>query len=88
MGEPVYQIRFRRSALRELGEFQQPIRRRIARTIQALARNPRPPGVTLLSGPARIWRVRVGDYRILYRIDDDVVQVLVVRICHRKDVYR
>jgi len=42
----------------------------------------------LLSGPDRIWRLRVGDYRILYRVDDDVVRVLVIRIRHRSDAYR
>jgi mRNA interferase RelE/StbE len=88
MGEPAYEIRFRRSALRELADLQQPIRRRVTRAIDALARDPRPPGVTLMSGPERIWRIRVGEYRILYRLDDDRLVVIVLRVRHRKDAYR
>ena len=74
--------------MRELGDLPQPIRGRVARAIAALAHDPRPRGATLLTGPDGIWRVRVGDYRILYRIEDDVVRVLVIRIRHRRDAYR
>jgi mRNA interferase RelE/StbE len=88
MGEPAYEIRFRRSALREIEDLRQPIRDRVTRAIQDLARDPRPRGVSLLSGRDGIWRVRVGDYRILYRIHDDLVLVVVIRVRHRKDAYR
>jgi mRNA interferase RelE/StbE len=88
MGEAAYEIRFRRSALRELGDLRQPLGRRVTRAIQALAHDPRPPGVTLLSGPERIWRIRVGDYRVVYRLDDDRRVVTVLRVRHRKDAYR
>jgi mRNA interferase RelE/StbE len=88
MGESAYDIRFRRSALRELNDLHQPFRRRVMRAIEALARDPRPHGVALLSGPERIWRVRVGDYRILYRVDDDRLLVVVIRVRHRSDAYR
>ena len=85
MGEPAYEIRFRRSALRELADLQQPLGRRVTRAIHALAHDPRPPGVTLLSGPERIWRIRVGDHRIVYRLDDDRKVVSVLRVRHRRD---
>lgn len=88
MGEPAYEIRFRRSALREVEDLRQPTRRRVTLAIQDLARDPRPPGVTLLSGPERIWRVRVGDHRVLYSVDDGWSVVIVLRVRHRKDAYR
>ena len=83
-----YRVLLRRSALRELEALHQPIRRRVVRAIDALADDPRPPGAKLLSGPDRSWRIRVGDYRILYRINDDSVVVVIVRVRHRKDAYR
>jgi mRNA interferase RelE/StbE len=54
----------------------------------ALETDPRPIGAAKLSGQRNRWRVRVGDYRILYEVDDALQQVLVVRIAHRRDVYR
>jgi mRNA interferase RelE/StbE len=62
--------------------------RRIYATIELLADTPRPPGAKPLKGPPGRWRVRVGDYRIIYRINDDVLLVLVLAAQHRKDVYR
>lgn len=56
--------------------------------IKALAEQPRGPGVEKLVGLDDTYRVRVGDYRILYEIDDGVLLILVVRIGHRRDVYR
>ena len=53
-----------------------------------LARQPRPAGAELLTGQADVWRVRVGDYRILYTIVEDVVLVLVLRVGHRREIYR
>jgi mRNA interferase RelE/StbE len=64
------------------------MRRRVARAIDTLAINPRPSGAKLLRGPDRRWRLRVGDYRVLYRVDDDRVVVLVVRVRHRSVAYR
>ncbi|MCD4726205.1 MAG: type II toxin-antitoxin system RelE/ParE family toxin, partial [Pirellulales bacterium] len=54
----------------------------------ALAKNPRPAGAKMLAGPNRFLRVRVGDYRIIYRVEDDRLVVLVVRVGHRREVYR
>jgi Cytotoxic translational repressor of toxin-antitoxin stability system len=83
-----YRVILQRSAAGELEDLPQPIRRRVARAIEGLASDPRPPGAKLLTGSDRIWRVRVGDYRILYRVNDDLVEVLVIRIRHRSDAYR
>jgi mRNA interferase RelE/StbE len=53
-----------------------------------LAENPRPPKATKLIGRRNRWRVRAGNYRVLYEIDDDVLTVLVIRVAHRREVYR
>ena len=63
-------------------------RERITQRILALAENPRPPGVEKLSGTNEKYRVRQGDFRILYEIQDDVLTVYIVRIGDRKEVYR
>jgi len=83
-----YRVVLRRSVRRELADLPQPIRGRITRAVAALATQARPPGAKLLSGPERIWRIRVGDYRVLYRIDDDRVVVVVVRVRRRSIAYR
>lgn len=62
-------------------------RQRIVRLIQSLAEEPRPPGCQKLSGYDR-YRVRQGNYRILYQIQDNKLVIVVVRIKHRREVYR
>ncbi|MEO5960841.1 MAG: type II toxin-antitoxin system RelE/ParE family toxin [Opitutaceae bacterium] len=64
------------------------LRRRIGRAIDALPSNPRPNGCVKLSGEDRVWRVRVGDYRILYEIRDERLVVLVIRIANRREACR
>jgi len=56
--------------------------------IDVLQDNPRPPGVKKLEGSTDLYRIPVGDYRVLYRIEDDVLVILIIRIGHRKDIYR
>jgi mRNA interferase RelE/StbE len=82
-----YSVEIKRSAAKELEQLPPRDRSRIVTRIRALAGNPRPPGCEKLSGQER-YRVRQGNYRILYEIDDAVVRVIVVRIAHRRDVYR
>lgn len=64
------------------------LRDRIMAAINALAPNPRPPGVQKLRDDNNLYRIRVGDYRIIYQIIDQEVVVVVVRIGHRREVYR
>ena len=82
-----YSLEIKRSAAKELAQVTPKDRRRIAARIQALADDPRPVGVEKLSGQER-YRVRQGDYRILYEIEDQILRIIVVRIGHRRDVYR
>jgi len=65
-----YSVQFTPAAERAFGSLETTIRRRIARAIDGLAQNPRPAGVKKLAGLENLWRIRVGDYRIIYRIFD------------------
>ena len=82
-----YRIEIKRSAVKELEAIPAKDRRRIATKIQALAGNPRPAGCEKLSGHDK-YRIRQGNYRILYTIEDDVLVVTVIKIGDRRDVYR
>jgi len=61
--------------------------RRVLAAIKALAQSPRPAGVTKLRGED-LWRIRVGDYRVVYAIEDQRLVVTIVRVGHRREVYR
>ncbi len=82
-----YRVVFRKSITRDMRRIPNRDLRRILDAIDALSEDPRPPGVEKLSGQER-YRVRKGDYRIIYEVKDDQVIVVVVKIGHRKDVYR
>lgn len=73
---------------KQLSRMPRSIQRRLTEAIEGLESNPRPHGVKKLEGHDDLWRVRVGDYRIIYTIEDDRLLVLVVKIGHRGDVYR
>jgi mRNA interferase RelE/StbE len=83
-----YAIEFTASALRELRALDRQIQRRISAKIEALRDDPFPPGVQKFQGEADHWRIRVGDYRVIYRIEKQRVVVVIVRIGHRREVYR
>jgi mRNA interferase RelE/StbE len=83
-----YRIEVKLSAIKALAAIPNPHRRRIAIAIDGLARQPRPAGCTKLIGADGAYRIRVGDYRIVYQIMDRVLIVWIIRIAHRKDVYR
>lgn len=82
-----YDVLIKRSAAKELEALPTPYRRRIAAKIRLLAKDPRPSGVEKLSG-AEWYRLRQGDYRVLFEVEDRNRTVTVVRIGHRRDVYR
>nr|WP_282600233.1 type II toxin-antitoxin system RelE/ParE family toxin [Patulibacter sp. SYSU D01012] len=75
------------AAARQLRKLDPQVRRRIQAALELLAQDPRPPAATRLVGGAGEWRVRTGDYRIVYEIHDGTLLVLVLRIGHRRDVY-
>ena len=83
-----YAVVLTRSARRELERLDVGVARRIISRVEALAEDPRPHGCVKLQGAADLWRIRVGDYRVIYSLDDDarLVDVRVVR--HRSDAYK
>lgn len=83
-----YAVKLRPGAARALRQLPREDQKRIGARIDALGARPRPAGVKQLAGPERLYRVRIGDFRIVYQIRDDVLLVLVVRIGHRREVYR
>ena len=83
-----YTVESLKTAERQLAALPQDAQRQIARKIEALRKDPRPSGVKLLHGDERLHRLRVGDYRVIYSIEGKRLVILVIRIGHRKDVYK
>jgi mRNA interferase RelE/StbE len=81
-----YRIELRPAAVRALRKLDPSVRQRIQGAIALLAHDPRPPAARALQGRAGL-RVRVGDYRIIYTVTDDVLLVVVVTLGHRREVY-
>ena len=82
-----YRVLIKPSAWDELMKLSESLQDRVWRAIEGLETNPRPSGVTKLSG-IDLYRVRVGDYRIIYEIQDTVLVVVVLKVGNRRDVYR
>ena len=82
-----YRIVLPASAAKELHGLPSTVVARIMPRLEHLAASPRPPGCKKLKGGDREWRIRVGDYRIVYEIDDSAKTVDVTRIAHRREVY-
>lgn len=83
-----YVVEFKASADKALQRLPAAMQKRIVREVEALADDPRPAGCVKLADDDNAWRIRVGDYRVLYEVHDQRLLVLVVRVAHRKDVYR
>ena len=86
MGE--FELRFTRSARKELERLTPRIARRVLERIEGLGNVPRPTGCRMLTGTSSLWRIRIGDYRILYEIKDEKRVVEVIAVRHRSDAYR
>jgi mRNA interferase RelE/StbE len=84
---PNYSVELKPSAKKELDRLSSTLTQRIFPRLRSLASDPRPPGCKKLKGSEHHWRIRVGDYRIVYTIDDRRRLVEVTRIRHRNDVY-
>lgn len=85
---PPYTIEFRPAAARAFRNLPTDVRRRLTKKIDALATVPQPDGVKTLAGGEELYRIRVGDYRLVYQIRAAVLIAAVVRVAHRRDVYR
>jgi mRNA interferase RelE/StbE len=83
-----YSISFARSARKELENLPGHVTGRILAKVEMLAGNPRPVGVIKLHGQKNLWRMRIGDYRVVYSIDDFSKAIDISVIRHRREVYR
>jgi mRNA interferase RelE/StbE len=83
-----YTVVFARSARKELENLDPQVARRILKQVEALVAEPRPSGVVKLEGATDLWRIRVGQWRVVYRISDRDRLVDVIAVRHRSDVYR
>ena len=86
-GEMRYQVILPKSVQKELDRLPDDIAKRILTWLAALESNPRPADVKKLKG-RDAWRIRVGDYRVIYEIPDRVLQILVITVGHRREIYR
>jgi mRNA interferase RelE/StbE len=84
---PSYRVALTSSAAKELEKLPNQVVARIFPRIERLASDPRPPGCKKMQGGDREWRIRIGDYRVVYTVDDSTLIVEVSRIRHRRDVY-
>jgi mRNA interferase RelE/StbE len=85
-----YAVSFRRSAEKDLRRLDDALQSRILDAVEGLGSNPRPFGFRKLQGRRRedVFRIRVGDYRVVYSVDDEAKVVTVERVRHRREVYR
>lgn len=82
-----YKVLIQPSAQKEIERLPKPVQNKVLKALMTLSENPRPVGCKKLVGTDS-WRVRIGEYRIVYWIDDGILSVEVIRVAHRKNVYR
>lgn len=85
---PPYRVEFDRRAAKELGSIEKRDARRLRDEILALGGEPHPPGSIKLAGTDDLYRLRVGNYRVIYAVEEDRLVILIVRVGHRREVYR
>lgn len=85
---PAYEIWLEKAAERDLKRLDDRLFSQVIRRIRELGINPRPAGAKKLIGQGNDWRIRAGDHRVIYEIDDENRVVKVFRVRHRKEVYR
>lgn len=84
----IYRIEVAPAAERQLRRFDATVRKRVGMRIRSLTEDPRPHGAKQLSARENLWRIRVASHRVVYQIQDTRLIVLVLRVGHRRDVYR
>ena len=84
----MYEVLLERNAERDLKKLPKDIFHRIVVSVKSLAQNPKPQGSRKIIGSKNDWRIRVGDYRVIYEIDEEVKAVKIMRIRHRREAYR
>jgi len=83
-----YTIQFKPAAMRQFEKLPRDVQKRVARRVEALGGDPFPSGCKRLAGSPDVWRVRVGDYRVVYQVQGEGLLILVLKIGHRREVHR
>lgn len=84
----VYKVKIDQKAQKEFDNLPIHVQERLEKKIDNLAQNPRPQGAIKLTNEDNLYRIRAGDYRVIYQIQDKILLILVVKIGHRREVYR
>lgn len=84
----MYKLQYRKSVIKELKNLPSDIRAAIVKKIQSLADNPQPNGSVKLRGASNLYRIRHADYRIIYSVESGELIIFVIKVAHRKEVYR
>lgn len=84
----MYVVKYKKSVEKDLRSLPSKTRTAVVRKIQALAGEPRPEGATKIQGSSSTYRIRHADYRIIYRIADNILEVLIIKVGHRREIYR
>jgi mRNA interferase RelE/StbE len=84
----LYKIEWKQSAKKELKKLKKAVIPRIIKAVESLSINPHPTGSRKLQGSEHLYRVRLGDYRIVYSVENKILLIEIIRIGHRKDIYR
>ncbi|MBW4650259.1 MAG: type II toxin-antitoxin system RelE/ParE family toxin [Kastovskya adunca ATA6-11-RM4] len=84
----VYQVEIAPAAQRQIRKLTTDVQQKIIQRLEALAVDPYPAGVVKMRGEQSLYRVRLGDYRIIYEIQDEELLILVLKVGHRRDVYK
>ena len=82
-----YKLFFKRSAEKELHRIPKSDIHRIVQKVHALSEEPRPSGACMLKGEGRYWRIRQGDYRVVYEVNDSSHEISILKVGHRREVY-
>lgn len=83
-----YSIRWKQSAQKELKRLEQRMIPRIIAAVEALADKPQPSGSKRLQGAEHLWRIRIGDYRVIYSVNSGMLTIEVIKVRHRQSVYK
>jgi mRNA interferase RelE/StbE len=84
----VYDVRWKHSAIKELRKLESTVRKKILDVVGHLSKEPRPDGCKKIKGSLQTYRIRVSDFRVVYEVDKKTQVVIVVRVRHRREVYK
>jgi mRNA interferase RelE/StbE len=83
-----YAVTVKASAIKQIDALPKPMAKRVLARVESLGQEPRPPGCVKLKGASSLWRIRIGDYRVVYAIDETTKTIDVRIVAHRREVYR